>query len=294
MVGPAEFSSEIPDPRRFGSTLDATLRICALLPEVETAISTLQSAVAAAQGFPAAILAVHVGFDPRHANVSAEEVDIQQLRDLHEGAPKLRIARIKAAFDDFVSRRTDSPPIQWKDDEGDIGASIVGEAQAADLLVIARPVHLDASDAMHSALFDVRRLALVAPHKALEPGAPIGRHIIVGWKPGDAVRRAISAALPWLRRAKKVSVLWVAKQGAEPYEASAREFFAKLGTEAEIVALSRNHQSVGAQLLAEAMRRGGDCLLIGAFRHGSLWDAVLGGVTRDVLGHAEIPVFLMR
>lgn len=294
MVGLAGFSSEIPDPRRFGSTVNPTLRICALLPEVETANSTLQCAVAAAEGVPSAILAVHVGFDPRHANVSAEEVDIQQLRDLHEGGPQVRVARIKAAFDGFVSQRPDSPPIQWKDDEGDIGASIVGESQAADLLIIAHPVHLDASDAMHSALFDVRRLVLVAPRRMLEPGASIGRHIIVGWKPGDPVKHAVNAALPWLRRAKKVTVLWVAKQGAEPYDASAREFFAKTGIKADIVALSRDHQSVGAQLLDEAMRRGGDCLVIGAFRHGVLWNAVLGGVTRDVLAHAEFPVFLMR
>jgi nucleotide-binding universal stress UspA family protein len=294
MIGLAGFSSEIPDPRRFGSTVTATLRICALLPEVETANSTLQCAVAAAQGFPAAILAVHVGFNPRRANVSAEEVEIQQLRDLYEGGPQIRVARIKAAFDGFVSLRTDSPPIQWKDDEGDIGASIVGESQAADLLVIARPVHLDASDAMHSALFDVRRLVLVAPRRMLEPGASIGLHIIVGWKPGDPVKHAVNAALPWLRRAKMVTVLWVAKRGAQPYEASARETFAEAGITADIVALSRDHRSVGAQLLAEAMRRGGDCLVIGAFRRGALWNAVLGGVTRDVLAHAEIPVFLMR
>ena len=46
------------------------------------------------------------------------------------------------------------------------------------------------------------------------------------------------------------------------------------------------------QLLAEAERLGGDCLLIGAFHHGMIWDAVFGGVTRDVLASARLPVFL--
>jgi nucleotide-binding universal stress UspA family protein len=118
--------------------------------------------------------------------------------------------------------------------------------------------------------------------------------MIVGWKPGAPVQHAIEAALPWLRRAEKVSVLWIEKAGVEPYDRSARAFFAEIGIAAQFIGLPRNRQSVGKQLLAEAKRLGGDCLLIGAFTHGMLWDALVGGVTRDVLSHADIPVFLMR
>lgn len=294
MVRLAELSSENPDPERREPAASPKLRLCALLPEVETATSCLQCALAAARGFEAVILAVHVGFDPRTASASAEEIEIQQLRDIYEGAPQVRVARIKAALDDFLSRRRDAPPIQWKDDEGDIGASVVSESRAADLIVIARPVHLDASDAMHSALFDVRRLVLVAPRNTIADDAVIGRHIVIGWKPGAPIRHAVEAALPWLRRAEKITVLWVLKEGAEPYGASAEAFFSEIGVAADIVELRRDHRSVGTQILAETTRRGGDSLLIGAFRHGVLWDAMLGGVTRDVLAHAELPVFLMR
>ena len=81
-----------------------TLKICALLPEIETEVSTLQCAVAAAQGFAASICAVHVGHGRSQAYVSPEEEDIQQLRDIYEGAPEARLARVKAVFD------TLSPP----------------------------------------------------------------------------------------------------------------------------------------------------------------------------------------
>ena len=295
MIDPAASSSERHDFRACEmSDPSLTLKVCALLPEIETEVSTLQCAVAAAQGFAASICAVHVGHDRSQAYVSPEEEDIQQLRDIYEGAPEARQARVKAVFDAFIASAPDAPPILWRHDEGDICANIVVEACNADLLVVSHPIHRDAADALHGALFDARRLVLVAPRNALAMNQSIGRHMVVGWKPGDAARQAVQAALPWLKRADKVTVLWVQKDGTEPYHQSAREFFAHLGVEAEIVGLPRDHQSVGRLLLAETARRGGDSLVIGAFRHGSLWELILGGVTRDVLASAELPVFMMR
>ena len=269
------------------------LHILALLPEVESVASCLRCA-AAAGGPDAVVSAVHVGFDPLHTFVSAEEQDIQQLRDIYEGNAEARLVGIKAAFDAFVSASPDGPAMHWKNDEGDIDVNVAIEAHDADLIVIGRPVHLDASDALHSALFGAHRLVLVAPRDYAE-GRTFGRRIIVGWKPGAAVKRAIGSAKPWLKNAEMVKVLWVAKSGVGPYDRSARDFFGKIGIAAQIDGLRRDHhQSVGCQLITEAARLGGDCLLIGAFKHGLFWDAILGGVTRDVLAHADIPVFLMR
>jgi nucleotide-binding universal stress UspA family protein len=282
-------SSERPEPKTIGAFAP---HILALLPEVETVASCLQCALAAG-GPDALVSGVHVGFDPAHAFVSAEETDIQQLRDIFEGKPGERAARVKTAFDSFVATRPPSPPLQWKDDEGDINVNVMLEAHDADLIVISRPLHLDACDALRSALFCAHRLVLVAPRDFGDHAGGVGRRIVIGWKPGDPVKRAIQAALPWLRRAEAVSVLWVEKHGAEPYDRSARAFFEKIGIDARIVGLRRNDQSVGRQLLSEA-RRHGDCLLVGAYKHGALWEAIFGGVTRDILGHADLPVFLMR
>ncbi len=271
----------------------ATLRICAILPEAETALSTLQCAVAAARAGSSKICAVHVGFDPEHTFVSAEEQDIQQLRDIYEGGPKQRTARVRAVFDAFLASTPDAPPMFWRNDEGDIQTNVAREAQTADLFVISRPIHMDAADAFRGALFGAHRLVLRAPRKT-NAQRVLGRHVVVGWKPGAPAEQTVEAALPWLRQAGKVTVLWTEKAGAPPYDASARAFFAKLGIAVEIVRLERDRRSVGVQLLDEASKLGGDCLLIGAFHHGALWQAMLGGVTRDVLNHAEIPVFLMR
>jgi nucleotide-binding universal stress UspA family protein len=274
------------------SAAPGSLHICALLPEVETALSTLECAVAAGRGFAAEFCAVHVGFDRKHSSVSAEESDLQQLRDIYEGDAEARTARIKAVVDAFLASQQNGLHIRWRNDEGDIDANVALESAEADLLVIGRPTHLDAADALHSALFRARRLVLVAP-RAARAGRTLARRVAIGWKPGKSAEAAIAAALPWLRRAERITVLWAAKAGAEPYDASARAFFASLGLDVDIRRLERREKRVGLDLLAEAARVG-DCLITGAYRHGALWESIFGGVTHDLLTHAELPVFMMR
>ena len=270
--------------------------IVALLPEPETVMPCLDCALAAADGFDAAISAIHVGFNPRFAFVPPEEIAIQQLRELREGTIAARLARTKAVFDAWIAGRAGAP-VTWKHDEGDVGALVAAETADADLVVMGNPVRLDGRDAFHATLFWSKRLLLVAPARPLPGPRVIGRHIVVGWKPGDQVRRAARQALPWLAKAEKVSVVTVRKPAGVAsdvdYGPSARAFFAELGLAVELIAIDRAGSSVGRQLLAETERLGGDSLLIGAFKHGALWEAVLGGVTRDVLAAAQLPVFMM-
>ncbi len=268
--------------------------IVALLPEPETVATCLDCALAAANGFEASISAIHVGFNPKFAFVPPEEIAIQQLRELREGTIADRLARTKAAFDAWIADRR-RPPVSWKSDEGDVEQLVAEETAHADLVVMGNPVRLDGRDAFHATLFWSKRLLLVAPpepRSAPHPERVIGRHIVIGWKPGDAVRRAVRQALPWLKRAGKVTVVSIEKPGTD-YQSSARALFGDLGIAVDCVALKRDAGSVGLQLLASVDRLGADSLLIGAFKHGALWEAILGGVTRDVLAAARIPVFMM-
>jgi nucleotide-binding universal stress UspA family protein len=281
-------------PEVSGDTSGAALRILTLLPESETVASCLQCARAVAAGGPGATIeAVHVGFDPERTIVSAEELGIQLLRESWEGTAAARLARIRAAFDAWIAGDPEAP-IVWRDHPREVDLAVVAEAEKADLLVIGRPAHLDGRDALFTALFHTHRLVLVAPPNPCAAGRTIGRHLVIGWKPTDHATRAVTAALPWLKRAEKVTVVCIAKPGAPPYEASAATLFARLGLAPAIVTLNRDGRSVGRQLLAEVGRLGGDGLVIGAFRHGPMWEAILGGVTRDVLAAMDVPVFMMR
>lgn len=264
--------------------------ITALLPSPGSVRPCLESAVAAAEGLEATLDALHVGFAAGSAPTSPEEAALQQLRAVSEGPAGERAAPTRAAFDAWLAENHPVPVPVWKDDEGDVEALVASDTAAADLVVMRNPRHLDGRDAFHAVLFRSRRLLLVAPHQAMAQPPTVGRHILIGWKPGPQAERALRAAAPWLRKAGRVSVLCV---GGEGYCASAQDALGPVGVATVPEAVAKDgSSSVGSQLLAEAARRGADTLLIGAFHRGMLWETILGGVTRDVLADAGLPVFM--
>lgn len=268
-------------------------RIAVLLAEADTVAAGLSAAIAVAAGRPAEIRAVRVGFEPGRSAVAQEEIDIQYLREVSEGPVADRMARTRREFDTWMLRTPSAPAVAWKVAEGDVGNAVVGEAAGADLLVIGRPVHLDARDALRSALFRTHRLVLVAPPER-RGHATVGRDVVIGWKPTENARRAVVAAARWLKQAERITALCVAKPGVPPYEPSIRSLLDEVGVAATVTTIARDGRSVGRRLLDEVERIGADSLLIGAYHHGPLWEAILGGVTRDVLTHMNVPVFMMR
>jgi nucleotide-binding universal stress UspA family protein len=43
---------------------------------------------------------------------------------------------------------------------------------------------------------------------------------------------------------------------------------------------------------SEARKAGADLMVAGAFGHPTLWEKVLGGVTRDLLAHMKLPTLM--
>ena len=96
-----------------------------------------------------------------------------------------------------------------------------------------------------------------------------------------------------LQRAKKVRILSVttgAKDGPPADEIA--DNLAWHGIDCEVLELSPDNQSVGTVLLAEASAIGADLLVVGAYTHSRLRQLLLGGVTRNLLSNATIPLFM--
>lgn len=266
------------------------LRIVALLTNPQTVAACLDCARAAAAGLAARIEVCRVGFDPARSLAPPEEIDLRALRDIAaHSSPERRGGEIGAAFAAWCAGA--GMTLRLEAETGDVADIAARRTGPADLVVMARPARGDGPDALHGVLFGARRLLLVAP-PATQAGV-LARHVAIGWKPGAQIERMIGAARPWLDIAERITVLTVASPSGADYGDSARAFFGGLGLPVEVVVLPRGAQSVGQQLAAEAIRRGAGCLGIGAFRHGELWEDLIGGVTRDILSGADLPVFLM-
>ncbi len=271
--------------------MDAGL-ILAILAERTGADATLSHAAAAAMALSEpTICALHVRVDPLSTIMPTEEILSKEQEEtlLREG--EAEGAAIKLVYEAWVKKLPADLVADWEDLAGTEAVQIGQHAKEAALLVMAAPTTTTrghALQAFHAALFDVHRPLLAVPpdHQA----GPI-RRILIGWKEGEVSRRAIEAALPWLRQAADVQVVRVGK--ADDGElAAADQFMASLGVNAAARAVAENGMADGERLLAEARAVQADWLVMGAYRHNRLVEWVFGGITRTVLDQAQLPVFM--
>jgi nucleotide-binding universal stress UspA family protein len=119
----------------------------------------------------------------------------------------------------------------------------------------------------------------------------MGRHIAIAWRDDGRAIKAVIPALRYFAGAGEISVL-VGYRGDTKPEALPPAL-AERGVKAAVYPLAIRSGPFGEQLLAKAAELGADLLVTGAYMHSPLREMLLGGVTRYLLGHAEIPV-LMR
>ena len=162
---------------------------------------------------------------------------------------------------------------------------------------MARPGDADTETqqkALDGALYDSGRGV------ALTPGgwtAAFGERIVVAWDGSRASARAIGAAMPLIETADEVRVALVEPKVGD--EAHGPEPGADLGA-----ALSRHNANVSVDrlpsldrpvakvLLEHASDAGADLVVLGAYGHSRFAEAVFGGVTRDMLEDAPLPLLM--
>jgi nucleotide-binding universal stress UspA family protein len=171
------------------------------------------------------------------------------------------------------------------DEEGDIAHIVSERGRSSDVIVVPGGKQSRRSrDALHAAIFDTSRAVLVTPPQCT---GEFGRVVAVAWKDDARAPKAVLAAMPVLAKARTVHVLC-----AKVDEAVVPAIFEEHGIPAQAHAVE-GHGAVGEQLLRKAHELGADLIVMGAYAHGEWREAVLGGVTRTMLEHADLPI-LMR
>jgi nucleotide-binding universal stress UspA family protein len=113
---------------------------------------------------------------------------------------------------------------------------------------------------------------------------PDFRTIIVAWKDTREARRAITEALPFLKRAETVRVLRIGPGDDEAQGVS--EITERLrwnGVPAEAETRMRVQETVASDLLAAANELSAGLIVAGGYGHSRLREWVLGGVTQGLL-----------
>ena len=183
--------------------------------------------------------------------------------------------------------------------QSDIAGVIGLHARYADLVIMgqADPEDPPASGQhlCEEVALSAGRPVLVVPY--IGASRPIGRRVLVAWDAGREAARAVSDALPILTQAEQVEVLVVNPKpssgghGAEP-GADIALHLARHGVTVEVRQLTAPDMDVGNVVLSTLSDHGSDLLVMGAYGHTRLRELILGGVTREIMGHMTVPVLL--
>jgi nucleotide-binding universal stress UspA family protein len=269
--------------------------ILAILQRPEAAAGVLRAAerlVALAEGGRVSALAIQVLLGL--ARVMGDGAVPDEMLERMQAEERKRVASLKAIFDGWAAAPREAPvPALWSAVEANPDGPVAERGRRADFIVVARPAAGDdwtVQKAFETALFRTERPVLVVP-----PGMPeeaeFGRRVAIAWRDDGRAAKAVLPALRCLRQADRVFVPAGVREG-KPRPAMP-EVLAEHGIAAEMRVLPVGGGVFGETLLSQAHELAADLLVMGAYYHSRLRELVFGGVTRFMLGHADLPI-LMR
>jgi nucleotide-binding universal stress UspA family protein len=185
-------------------------------------------------------------------------------------------------------------PVEWRYREGDIRAVFAQHAHYTDIAVVARggedaPVG-PALNLPGDLVLTAGRPVLVVPPAGV---ARIGSRVLIGWNGSTEATRAVNDAMPILQKADAVKVLTVGDEDTRHLPgAEISQHLARHGVRAEADHAIETDSSTYESLMFEVKDFAADLLVCGAWGHSRMFETVLGGVTRDLLRRAEVPLLL--
>ncbi len=178
-------------------------------------------------------------------------------------------------------------------EQGDFEEAIIRYGRLSDVIFMRQTGEDQTPEqdiALHAALFGTGRPVIVVPERKI---TSIGHNIAIAWSESRESALAMRHAMPLLKSAKRVTVLIGQKNTKVAAESSkpVLSYLALHGIKAEYVpVIADNH--LEASILAKCTEIGADLLVMGAFSHHRIRQLILGGMTKHMLKHAEIPLFM--
>ena len=187
---------------------------------------------------------------------------------------------------------------EWRLSESEVAEELMLHARYAGLALVP-PFESSPEPSMtvrmaEHVIFGSGRPTILIPDEW--PAGRIGRRIVVGWNASREATRAVGDALPFLAQAEAVKVVCVCDEPdgelecREDFGADLCRHLARYGVQVTLEQVDGG--KVGPVLLEQARAFHADMLVMGAYGHSRLREAVLGGATRHMLEKATVPVLM--
>ena len=245
-----------------------------------------------AELFGGTVDAVHFSEHHRHdADIATQSMPF--LKRLSDDRLKARAEESRRAFGELIASLEDSTFTGKEDMTLD---ELVHLGRFASLVVIGRPGADDENISpatVKAAIYDCARPVVIAPPD-LKRG-PV-TSVVVAWNGSLQAARAVGAALPFLKRAGRVTVMVA---DTVPDDVGAPLLMRRLGRHGIAATLDTARfgaltgRGRGRAVLAYSRDKGADLLVMGAYGHGELSNFLgLGGATAKVVASCPIPLLL--
>jgi nucleotide-binding universal stress UspA family protein len=143
---------------------------------------------------------------------------------------------------------------------------------------------------LEAALFESGKPVLIVPKTAPKS---IGRHILLAWNGSTEQAHTNAFAMPLLQRAEQVTVLAIEGHTSDgPSGEQATQHLRRNGVNASAVTMKENSRSPGQIVLDQAASLGCDLVVKSAYTQSRIRQMIFGGMTRHILAHAALPVFM--
>ncbi len=181
---------------------------------------------------------------------------------------------------------------------GDLPRIVGHHARFCDLVVMPLPYRegqsAEVETIVETALFDARCPVLVVPEGQVLAHNP--KSVLVAWDEGIQALAAIRKALPFLQSADlvRIAVIDPPQHGIDRSDPGGMlcQMLARHGVTCEVDVLSKTLPRTSDVLSRHAVDIGAEMIVMGAYGHSRLRESILGGTTRNMLEHSEMPVLM--
>ena len=170
---------------------------------------------------------------------------------------------------------------------------LVDYARLRDLTIVPVPESYDQWYA-ETVIFGSGRPTLILPETPRSRPFELGT-VVVAWDFSRAAARAVSDALPLLKRAKKVRVVTISNEKVLDTKHSSEELaknLARHGIDVVLEMVDADGRRIGGVLEAYALSHKADVLVMGAYGHARWREFILGGATKSLLSRPPLPILL--
>lgn len=204
----------------------------------------------------------------------------------------------KARQEVTAAQRRSGQEIEYRLVKGDITPTALLHARYADLVVVSQggtsAEEMTPADELPEALvMGSGRPTLIVPRYG--KFATLGERVLVAWSRTRESTRAVHDSLPFLMRAKAVTVMEVnPKDRDAPHIAGAdiALHLARHNVKADVASTTAGDIDVGDAILSRAADLGADMLVMGGYGHSRMREYAFGGVTKHILDHMTVPVLM--